>query len=74
MKGLELFEEQQCCATACTLHCNSCCCYYCCCLMQEWTVGPIPTADNVGKEVVIRSITELQTGEGSTPRMPNRYS
>lgn len=33
--------------------------------MQEWTVGPIPTADNVGKEVIIRSITELQTGEGS---------
>jgi hypothetical protein len=28
---------------------------------QEWTVGPIP-ADGVGKEITVRTSTDLQTG------------
>jgi hypothetical protein len=30
-------------------------------LEQEWSVGPIP-ADGVGKEIIIRTTTDLQTG------------
>jgi hypothetical protein len=33
--------------------------------VQEWTVGPIPTADNVGKEVIVRTSTDLRTGTQS---------
>jgi hypothetical protein len=31
-------------------------------LEQEWTVGPIPAGDGVGKEIIIRSSTDLQSG------------
>jgi hypothetical protein len=31
-------------------------------LLQEWTVGPIPTADGVGKETIVRTTTDMQTG------------
>jgi hypothetical protein len=30
-------------------------------------VGPIPTADNVGKEVIVRTSTDLQTGAQLSP-------
>lgn len=31
-------------------------------LEQEWTVGPIPTADGRGREVAVRTSTSLATG------------
>lgn len=33
-------------------------------LHQEWTVGPIPVDDDVGKEVIVRTSTDLQNGKG----------
>lgn len=32
-------------------------------LEQEWSVGPIPAADGVGKEIVVRTATDLASGE-----------
>jgi hypothetical protein len=32
-------------------------------LEQEWTVGPIPVADGLGKEVILRTTTNLSTCE-----------
>lgn len=31
-------------------------------LHQEWTVGPIPLGDHVGKEIVVRTSTDMETG------------
>jgi hypothetical protein len=32
-------------------------------LEQEWTVGPIPVGDGLGKEVILRTSTNLSTCE-----------
>jgi len=40
-----------------------CCAVLCCVVLQEWTIGPIPVADGIGKEVIVRTTTDLQTGE-----------
>jgi hypothetical protein len=36
-------------------------------LDQEWTVGPIPVADGQGREIIIRTTTNLTTGRTFCP-------